>query len=625
VTFNPTSPGAPPALTIGCGISDVACPSASQCTATRGGYEVTFNPAAQTQQAAVLIDNANAVLGIACPSATQCTAVDDAGNEVTFNPNSPGTPAVVTLHTQNAMFGIACPSTAQCTAVDAGGDEITFNPNSPGTPTPVTIDSGHVLHAIACPSSDDCVAVDGAGRAMEGDPTSSAAWALKPLPGANSLNSVACSLGGQCVAVDSVGNGFVGLVAPAISSVSPSSGPSVGGTSVTITGTNLTGATAVNFGGSAASNITVNSDTQITATSPAGAGTVDVAVTTPGGTSATNSADQFMYVPAPTVAAPTVVTGKPSVGGTQGATFSATVNPNGSPTFVHFEYGLDPKYTGQPLTYDQSTPTVLAGSDAAAHSVSQSVTGLVPNALYHVRLVAVNSVGTTVGPDQTFMTAKDPAPPPPVLGKSVNVLPVSGLVFIKLPKGKPAADASAAAAITKGAGFIPLTEPRRLPSGTQIDARRGTLTMLTAATTKNGKLGSVQFSGAIFGFAQAARGPAKGLTTISLLEGDFKGAPSYASCPRHAADWTPVANAAVSSRILQTLRARDKRGKFRTRGRYSAATVRGTVWDTVDRCDGTLTIVHRGTVLVGDFGRRKTITVHAGHRYLAKAFTAKHG
>jgi hypothetical protein len=42
------------------------------------------------------------------------------------------------------------------------------------------------------------------------------------------------------------------------------------------------------------------------------------------------------------------------------------------------------------------------------------------------------------------------------------------------------------------------------------------------------------------------------------------------------------------------------------------------VWDTIDRCDGTLTIVKRGTVDVTDFRLRKTISVHAGHRYLAK-------
>jgi hypothetical protein len=38
-----------------------------------------------------------------------------------------------------------------------------------------------------------------------------------------------------------------------------------------------------------------------------------------------------------------------------------------------------------------------------------------------------------------------------------------------------------------------------------------------------------------------------------------------------------------------------------------------------DRCDGTLTRVRRGTVVVRDFRRRKSIVVHAGHSYLARA------
>jgi hypothetical protein len=73
--------------------------------------------------------------------------------------------------------------------------------------------------------------------------------------------------------------------------------------------------------------------------------------------------------------------------------------------------------------------------------------------------------------------------------------------------------------------------------------------------------------------------------------------------------------------VLQTLRARDQSGRFRTLGRYSAATVSstGTVWDTIDRCDGTLTIVQRGTAIVSDLGLGTTIAVHAGQRYLAKA------
>ena len=61
------------------------------------------------------------------------------------------------------------------------------------------------------------------------------------------------------------------------------------------------------------------------------------------------------------------------------------------------------------------------------------------------------------------------------------------------------------------------------------------------------------------------------------------------------------------------------KGKFRTNGKYSAATVRGTIWLVQDRCDGTLTKVRRGTVAVRDFKRKKTVTVKAGHSYLARA------
>ncbi|MDK9716480.1 MAG: IPT/TIG domain-containing protein [Trichlorobacter sp.] len=92
--------------------------------------------------------------------------------------------------------------------------------------------------------------------------------------------------------------GSAGLaLTPTVTNISPSSGFASGGTSVTITGTGLSGATAVNFGATDATGFSVTSDIQATATSPAGVigQTVDVTVTTPGGTSATNSADQFTY------------------------------------------------------------------------------------------------------------------------------------------------------------------------------------------------------------------------------------------------------------------------------------------------------------------------------------------
>jgi hypothetical protein len=92
-------------------------------------------------------------------------------------------------------------------------------------------------------------------------------------------------------------NGIAPPPAPAVTAVAPASGPTLGRTSVTITGTNLTGATAVAFGSTAAATFNVTNATSIAASSPAGTGVVDVTVTTPGGTSATGTADQFTYIP----------------------------------------------------------------------------------------------------------------------------------------------------------------------------------------------------------------------------------------------------------------------------------------------------------------------------------------
>ena len=103
---------------------------------------------------------------------------------------------------------------------------------------------------------------------------------------------------------------------PTVTGVSPNNGPQTGGTAVVITGTLLSGASSVNFGSTNATSFTVDSATQITATSPAGTGTVDITVTTPaGGTSATGSADQFTYNPPPTVTGLSPKSG-PQAGGT---------------------------------------------------------------------------------------------------------------------------------------------------------------------------------------------------------------------------------------------------------------------------------------------------------------------
>jgi hypothetical protein len=111
---------------------------------------------------------------------------------------------------------------------------------------------------------------------------------------------------------------FTYLPSPTVTSISPTSGPMAGGTAVTVNGTNLTGLVSVTFGGLAASAITVNSSTQLTATAPAATvpGPVDVVVTTNGGSSPTSSADLYTFV-APT---PTVTGVSPTSGSTNGGT-----------------------------------------------------------------------------------------------------------------------------------------------------------------------------------------------------------------------------------------------------------------------------------------------------------------
>ena len=112
-------------------------------------------------------------------------------------------------------------------------------------------------------------------------------------PGSGTVDVTVTAVGGT--SATSPADQFTYIPQPAVTAISPNSGSPSGGTAVTITGANFTGATAVRFGSNAASSITVNSITKITATSPAGTGTVDVTVTAAGGTSPTSSGDKFSY------------------------------------------------------------------------------------------------------------------------------------------------------------------------------------------------------------------------------------------------------------------------------------------------------------------------------------------
>lgn len=180
--------------------------------------------------------------------------------------------------------------------------------------------------------------------------------------------------------------------------------------------------------------------------------------------------------------------------------------------------------------------------------------------------------------------------PPPVIGRQVDVSPVRGTVLVALPGGH----------------FAPLTGGQQIPVGATVDTRHGTVSLTSAANlagaTQNG-----DFSGAVFKIVQQRA--AKAVTELRLAGG------SFAACTRAR---RASAARSLPRRTVRSLHG-SARGRYRTSGRYSSATVHGTDWTVTDRCDGTLTSVRQGAVLVNDFRRHRTITVRAGHSYLARA------
>jgi len=200
---------------------------------------------------------------------------------------------------------------------------------------------------------------------------------------------------GAGTSATSAADQFTYVPAPAVAGVSPSAGPAGGGTSVVITGSNLSGATAVSFGATAATGFSINSATQITATSPAGTGTVDVTVTTPGGTSATSAVDQFTYVPAPVITSISPTSG-PTGGGT---TVVITGTNLSGATAVSFG-ATSASYTVNSAT--QITATSPAGSagtvDVRVTTVGGTSATSAADFFTYVASPAVTSISPTAGP-----------------------------------------------------------------------------------------------------------------------------------------------------------------------------------------------------------------------------------
>ena len=159
-----------------------------------------------------------------------------------------------------------------------------------------------------------------------------------------------------------------------MASISPTSGPIAGGTSVVVNGANFTPGTTVAFGGYAATTVSVRSSTTLVATSPPGAaGSVNITVATTDGTSSASSADVFSY---------TTLPGAPTSVSARAGNNSATI------TWVAPAFDGGTPITGYLITASNgSTFTV-------GNTTTDTVTGLANGTAYSFAVAAINAVGT---------------------------------------------------------------------------------------------------------------------------------------------------------------------------------------------------------------------------------------
>jgi CSLREA domain-containing protein len=171
-----------------------------------------------------------------------------------------------------------------------------------------------------------------------------------------------------------------------------------------------------------------------------------------------------------------------------------------------------------------------------------------------------------------------PQLPPPVAGETVNVSEARGIVKVKLPGSDR---------------FFDLEDAQQVPIGSTFNTNRGRVNLIAAGQQRS------WFYQGTFRLGQTHG--ARPLSTLTLT--------GALSCGR---------GANIAAKKKRRLWG-DGKGKFRTKGKHSAATVVGTRWLVEDRCNGTLTRVVKGRVRVRDFRARRTVVVKARKQYFARA------
>ena len=337
--------------------------------------------------------------------------------------------------------GVAVDSRGNLYVTDSASNKLT-ELLAPDYTTAAVIDSTHFSApgGVALDADDNIFVVDTGNNALKEIPAQPAVTGLAPtagptaggntvtITGVHLTGATGVSFGGnvasnftvvsdtQMTASAPAGSGTVdvrvttpngtSVVAPAdkyaytsdstVSALNPSSGPTAGGNTVTITGTSLSNASAVSFGGTPATSFSVLGPTQISAVAPPGtAGTVDVTITTPGGTSATNAGDQYIYIAAPTVSGVSPNAG-PTVGGT-----SVTITGTGFTGATAVSFGTTSAASFTVTSGTSITATSPAGSGTVDVKVATvggtSATGAADSFTY-IPMPAVTGLTPATGP-----------------------------------------------------------------------------------------------------------------------------------------------------------------------------------------------------------------------------------
>jgi DNA-binding beta-propeller fold protein YncE len=412
------------------------------------------------------------------------------------------------------------------------------------------------------------------------------------------------------------GNDIVELaraIAPTVTGLSPNDGPSAGHAQVMIEGSGFADGVRVEFGETPALSVTVNSASSITATSPAGSGSVDVTVANAVGTSAITQADVYVY-------------GR--LGGLQLSGYCETLGDDGKdakgegPTALVKETVEGPEYAYNNWACVEASgavvPIAAAGpapsmNNACAvqypaagpsHAAAEN-----PNNAFSWNCFegapAASEEGARAEPEvvvqQSGAKAKvastgPPEVPRPSLAVTGNVAPISGTVLVRVPGSST---------------FVSLSSLRQIPFGTVIEATHGHVGVTTAQP--NGTTQTGEFFEGEFVLKQGRNG----LVIAELTGGNFSVCPT-ARERAHKASASAAASHASGKHVVRKLWA-NAHGSFSTKGNYAAGAVQGTEWLTEDLCEGTIIRVTRDKVAVTNLVNHHHVEVTTGHKYLAKA------